>query len=181
MPGIPRALLAQRLGSLQRAGLIERRPNRAGRGFEYHLSPAGLSFRPVVEALGRWGYQWAAEQVRPDNLDAGLLMWFLRRRVRVDRLPAERVTVQFEFRDADKRRFWLVLHRPEVDLCLADPGFDANLCVTSDVRAFTQVYLGHVSIAHALGDGSVTLVGRSDLRRAFGGWIGLSPFANSRA
>jgi hypothetical protein len=27
----------------------------------------------------------------------------------------------------------------------------------------------------------VTLVGRSDLRRAFGGWIGLSPFASSRA
>jgi hypothetical protein len=36
-----------------------------------------------VEALGRWGYQWAAEQLRPDNLDAGLLMWFLRRRVQV--------------------------------------------------------------------------------------------------
>ena len=92
LPGIPRALLTQRLGSLQRAGLVERRPTRAGRGFEYHLSPAGLSFSPVVEALGRWGYQWAAEQLRPDNLDAGLLMWFLRRRVQVDRLPAEQVT-----------------------------------------------------------------------------------------
>jgi hypothetical protein len=43
------------------------------------------------------------------------------------------------------------------------------------------VYLGHLSIAHALGDGSVALAGRSDLRRAFGGWIGLSPFAGSRA
>jgi DNA-binding HxlR family transcriptional regulator len=176
LPGVPRALLTQRLGSLQRAGLIERRPTRTGRGFEYHLSPAGLSFRPVVEALGRWGYEWAAEQLRPDSLDAGLLMWFLRRRVRVDRLPAQRVTVQFEFRDADRRSFWLVLHRPEVDLCLADPGFDTDLNVTTDVATFTQVYLGHVSIARALGDGSVTLVGRSDLRRAFGGWIGLSPF-----
>ena len=181
LPGIPRALLAQRLGSLQRAGLVERRPTRAGRGWEYHLSPAGLSFQPVVEALGRWGYQWAAEQLRPDNLDAGLLMWFLRRRVQVDRLPAERVTVQVEFRDADKRCFWLVLHRPEVDLCLADPGFDPDLYVTTDVRRFTQVYLGHLSIAHAVGDGSVTLVGRSDLRRAFSGWIGLSPFASPRA
>ena len=113
LPGIPRALLTQRLGSLQRAGLVERRPARAGRGFEYHLSPAGLSFSPVVEALGRWGYQWAAEQLRPDNLDAGLLMWFLRRRVQVDRLPAEQVTVQFEFRDADKRCFWLVLPREQ--------------------------------------------------------------------
>jgi DNA-binding HxlR family transcriptional regulator len=50
LPGIPRALLTQRLGSLQRAGLVERRPARAGRGFAYHLSPAGLSFSPVVEA-----------------------------------------------------------------------------------------------------------------------------------
>jgi hypothetical protein len=96
-------------------------------------------------------------------------MWFLRRRVQVDRLPAGRVTVQFEFRDADKRCFWLVLHRPDVDLCLADPGFDTDLCVTTDVRTFTRVYLGHVSIVHALGKGSVTVAGRSDLRRAFGG------------
>jgi DNA-binding HxlR family transcriptional regulator len=181
LPRIPRALLAKRLGSLERAGLIERRPTRAGRGWEYHLSPAGLSFGPVVDALGRWGYQWAAEQLRPDNLDAGLLMWFLRRRVQADRLPAGRVTVQFEFRDADKRCFWLVLHRPEVDLCLADPGFDIDLCVTTDVGTFTRVYLGHVSVANALGEGSVTVVGRSDLRRAFGGWIGLSPFATPRA
>jgi hypothetical protein len=42
-------------------------------------------------------------------------------------------------------------------------------------------YLGHVSVAEALGDGSVALMGRSDLRRAFSGWIGLSPFASSRA
>jgi DNA-binding HxlR family transcriptional regulator len=181
LPGIPRALLTQRLGSLQRAGLIERRPARAGRGFEYHLSPAGSSFRPVVEALGKWGYQWAAEQLRPDNLDAGLLMWFLRRRVPVDRLPAERVTVQFEFRGADKRRFWLVLHRPEADLCLAEPGFDVDLLVTADVQALTRVYLGHVGIAQALGDGSVALAGHSDLRRAFSGWIGLSPFAGTPA
>jgi DNA-binding HxlR family transcriptional regulator len=181
LPRVPRALLAQRLGSLEHAGLIERRPTRTGRGWEYHLSPAGLSFGPVVEALGQWGYQWAAERLRPDNLDAGLLMWFLRRRLQVDRLPAGRVTVQFEFRDADKRCFWLVLHRPDVDLCLADPGFDTDLCVTTDVRTFTRVYLGHVSIAHALGEGSVTVAGRSDLRRAFGGWLGLSPFASPRA
>jgi DNA-binding HxlR family transcriptional regulator len=71
LPGIPRALLAQRLGSLQRAGLIERRPTGNGRGGQYHLSPAGLSFRPVVEALGRWGYQWAAEQLRPTTSTPG--------------------------------------------------------------------------------------------------------------
>jgi DNA-binding HxlR family transcriptional regulator len=181
LPHIPRALLVQRLRSLERAGLVERRPVRSGRGWEYHLSPAGVSFGPVVEALGHWGYQWAAEQLQPDNLDAGLLMWFLRRRVRVERLPDERVTVQFEFPEADKRCFWLVLHRPEVDLCLADPGFGTDLCVTSDVRTFTGVFLGHLSIANAVDDGTVTMVGRGELRRAFSGWIGLSPFARPPA
>jgi hypothetical protein len=99
------------------------------------------------------GLPVAAEQLRPDNLDAGLLMWFLRRRVRVDRLPAERVTVQFEFSDADKRFFWLVLHRPEVDLCLADPGFDTDLCVATDVRAFTRVFLARSASATPSGTG----------------------------
>ena len=181
LPHIPRALLVQRLRSLERAGLVEREPVPAGRGWEYHLSPAGLSFRPVVEALGHWGYQWAAEQLRPDNLDAGLLMWFLRRRVQVDRLPDQRVTVQFDFRDADKRCFWLVLHRPEVDLCLADPGFDTDVSVTTDVQTFTRVYLGQVRIAEAVADGSVTIVGPSALRRGFSGWIGLSPYASPPA
>jgi hypothetical protein len=74
-----------------------------------------------------------------------------------------------------------VLRRPDVDLCLADPGFDTDLYVTTDVRTFTQVFLGQVSIAHAFGDGSVSVAGRSDLRRAFGAWIGLSPFASPRA
>ena len=106
----------------------------------------------MVEALGRWGYQWAAEQLRPDNLDAGLLMWFLRRRVQVDRLPAERVTVQFEFRDAGKHRFWLVLDRPEVDLCLADPGFDTNCASPTCARSPRCTWAMSAS-ERAVGDG----------------------------
>src|ERR687887_1928441 len=98
LPGIPRALLVQRLGSLERAGLVERRPARTGRGWEYHLSVAGEELRPVVESLGRWGWRWAAWELQPDNLDSKLLMWFVRRRIRVDRLPPERVTVRLEFR-----------------------------------------------------------------------------------
>jgi hypothetical protein len=68
-----------------------------------------------------------------------------------------------------------------VDLCLADPGFGTDLCVTSDVRTFTGVFLGHLSIANAVDDGTVTMVGRGELRRAFSGWIGLSPFARPPA
>jgi Sterol carrier protein domain len=70
-----------------------------------------------------------------------------------------------------------VLHRPEVDLCLSDPGFEVDVDVTTDVRAFTRVYLGYIRIADAVREGSVTLAGRSELRRAFGGWIGVTQFA----
>ena len=180
LPRIPRALLVQRLGSLERAGLVERRPTRTGRGSEYHLSVAGEDLRPVVESLGAWGWRWAASELRPDNLDSKLLMWFVRRRIRVDRLPPRRVAVRLEFRGTQgvpTERYWLVLHRPEVDLCLNDPGFEVDLEVTTDVRTFTQVYLGYLRMADAVREGSVTVAGRSELRRAFGGWIGVTQFA----
>ena len=52
LPGIPRALLAQRLGSLQRAGLIERRPSPVGRG------SSTTSARPGCRSV-RWWRPWA--------------------------------------------------------------------------------------------------------------------------
>ena len=70
-----------------------------------------------------------------------------------------------------------MLHRPEVDLCLADPGFEVDLDVTTDVPTFTQVYLGYIRMVDAVREGSVTVAGRSELRRAFGGWIRVSQFA----
>ena len=40
IPGISQSLLAQRLRSLERDGVVERRPA-GGRGREYYLTPAG--------------------------------------------------------------------------------------------------------------------------------------------
>ena len=52
LPRISRNLLTQRLASLTSAGVIERRRVMRGRGFSYHLTPAGEELRPVVDALG---------------------------------------------------------------------------------------------------------------------------------
>jgi len=38
---VSQSLLAQRLRTLEDAGVIERRPNPAGRGWEYHPTQAG--------------------------------------------------------------------------------------------------------------------------------------------
>jgi hypothetical protein len=117
-----------------------------------------------------------SRELTPENLDPGLLMWFLRRRVRVENLPPERVVVRFAFRDS-RRRFWLVLDRPEVDLCYSDPGFGVDLEVNADLEAMTRVYLAHTPLASAMRDGLLQIGGPFRLRRAFPSWIGVTPFA----
>jgi DNA-binding HxlR family transcriptional regulator len=189
LPRISRNLLVQRLESLDRAGLIERRARPNRRGFDYRLTTAGEELRPVVLALGAWGYKWSARELRPENLDAGLLIWFLRRRVKVAHVPAERTVVRFDFRGAgpqaswleERQSFWLVLDRPEVELCLRDPGFEVDLLVRAEVAALTRVYLGRLSLGEALRLGSIELVGPRERCRAFRRWLGISPFAPPRA
>ena len=188
LPRISRNLLTQRLASLERAGLIKRRPRPNGRGFDYTLTQAGEELRPVVTALGTWGYKWVATELRPDNLDAGLLMWFLRRRVRVENLPERQAVIRFDFRADGERSFWLegqqsfwlIVERPTADLCLSDPGFEVDLTVNADVAEFTRVYLGHITLAQAIGQGSVEVVGSRELSSSFRDWVGLSPFAPTK-
>lgn len=176
LPRISRALLTQRLAQLERAGLLERR--RAGGGHQYHLTPAGQALRPVIEALGTWGYTWAATQLREDQLDPGLLMWFLRRRLRTEQLPEQRTVVRFEFHaPGPPRSFWLILQRPKADLCASDPGFDTDLHVSTDVQTMVEVYLGRLPLRAAIREGAVRLHGPAPMRQAFVRWIGLSPVA----
>ena len=138
VPLMSRTLLAQRLGQLEDAGIIRSAARTKGRGREYFLTPAGEELRPVIERLGEWGQRWARSKVSADDLDAGLLMWDIHRRVNTDRLPDRRVVVQFDFRAVPKtvRRpptYWLILERRDVDLCLKDPGFEIDLFVNADL------------------------------------------------
>lgn len=179
-----RTLLAQRLKELEDAGVIERRPSPRGRGWEYHPTPAGEEFRPVIERLGEWGQRWARRQVdRETDLDPGLLMWDIHRRLNDDRLPNERVVVRFDFRGIPQtsrcrqRTWWLVVKQPEVDLCLKDPGFETDLVVEADLSALTKVWVGDIRLAEAVRAGLVTLHGRRGLVAAFPTWLRLSALA----
>jgi DNA-binding HxlR family transcriptional regulator len=186
LPRISRNLLVQRLEALEEAGIVERRRRADGRGHDYYPTPAGEELRPIIQALGAWGYKWSAHELRPENLDAGLLMWFLRRRVHTEHLPDEKVVVRFQFRGVEKRptwldeqqQFWLLLDKPEVEICLTDPGFDIGLTVDADLEAMVRVYLGHLPLGEALRSGSVELAGRRDLRSGFRTWLGISHFAH---
>jgi len=179
MPLISRALLAQRLRHLEDAGVIQSVP--AGRGSEYRLTQAGTEFHTVIEGLGAWGQRWVHGRASAENLDATLLLWNLRRRLAVDRLPERRVVVRFEFRGVPPGRgpstAWLVASRKEVDLCLKDPGFGVDLIVAAELRAFIRVWLGDIAFNQAVRAGQIRVEGSRDLVRVFPGWLLLSHFA----
>lgn len=182
VPLMSRSLLTQRLRQLEDAGIVRSAAKAKGRGREYFLTPAGEELRPLIQGLGEWGQRWARSQVSADDLDPGLLMWDIHRRLNVDRLPSHRVVVLFDFRGVPKawravRSFWLILQRPEVDLCLKDPGFQIDLIVDADLATLTKVWMGDVRLGEAMRSGLVRLEGRTAFVRAFPGWLALSGFA----
>ena len=181
VPLISRALLARRLRELEAAGVIAREALPGARGHRYRLTEAGKEFGPAIEALGNWGQRWTV-RVQRQNLDAGFLMWNVRRRIARERLPERRVLVRFNFSAVPAsyrgaRVFWLILERTQVDVCIDDPGFEVDLYVEADLGAMASVWLGDTSFEDALRSKSIRLIGSRALARAFPSWLMLSHFA----
>jgi DNA-binding HxlR family transcriptional regulator len=181
IPRISRPLLAKRLRDLEKAGVIATQPLPGGRGYRYRLTESGQELRSVVDALGTWGQRWTA-RVRRDTLDPRFLMWNMRRRIAVERLPARRVVVEFLFSAVPEalrahRRFWLVLQPAQVDLCVDDPGYDVDLYVECEIAAMAAVWLGDLALTEAVRARRVRMSGARELVRAFPDWLMLSRFA----
>jgi DNA-binding HxlR family transcriptional regulator len=176
LPGISRSVLTDRMRTLERAEVVERRTGPSGRTLEYRLTPSGRDLQPVVQAIGEWGATWSFTEPRPDELDPSLLIVWMARHVDRERLPPGRTVVQFDFR-APKRRFWMVLEPAEVSVCLQYPGFDVDLAVIVDTATLYRVYLGRAELGGAIRAGRLTLSGPSALQLGFGRWFTWSAFA----
>jgi DNA-binding HxlR family transcriptional regulator len=182
IPLISRALLARRLRDLEAAGVIASTPGGKGRRGQYRLTEAGQEFRAAIDALGTWGQRWTI-RVQPQNLDAGLLMWNVRRRIALDALPERRSVVHFHFSGVPvsyrgPRSFWLVLERSGADLCLADPGFEIDVYVDADLAAMAKVWVGDLPFSEAVRARKIVLSGLPALTRKFPSWLLRSPFAD---
>jgi DNA-binding HxlR family transcriptional regulator len=175
VPKISRALLVKRLRELVAHGIVD-----SGNG-EYRLTEAGQELGEVVVHLGTWGARWTAP-ARRDRLDAKLLTWDMRRRIAVDKLPEKRVVVRLDFRGVPvghkaPKTYWLVLERPEVDLCIIEPGFEVDVFVDADLASLTKVWLGEVPIRQAIREGGIKLTGDRQGVRDFPSWLLLSTLA----
>ncbi|HKT81950.1 MAG TPA: winged helix-turn-helix transcriptional regulator [Vicinamibacterales bacterium] len=177
LPGISRSLLASRLRDLEASGVVERLPRPQSKLAEYHLSEAGRELETIVEALGRWGARWAFDDPRPEELDAGLLVWKVHQRINRDLLPDTRVVVEFDFSGRKGRRVWLLLDRREISVCVTPPGFDADLIVRCDLGLFYRVWFGNTDYAAALKSGALRIDGPAGLARQLPRWLMWSPMA----
>ncbi len=177
LPGISRSLMAQRLRALQRAGLVEKRQQDAVHS-AYYLTQAGQELYTTVMELGRWGHRWANHDIQEEDTDPVMLMWDMRRRIHIDRLPDKRVVAEFDFRGAHRRTIWLVLERPEPSVCLTPPGFDPDLLVTADTLSLHRVWMGRLTFGEALARRLVQVDGPPALVSAFPNWFALNVFAH---
>lgn len=181
--GVPRmstSLLAQRLRHLEDIGVVQR--TAVGKVWEYGLTEAGEQLRPIIMALGHWGARWIGSRLRDDQLDAGLLMWDIRRFARVEQFPPQPVVIQFKFRDArsGEREWWLVVEQQQADLCRDDPGRELTLIVDSTVRALTEVWAGDRTpqeVSHAK---ELRVDGAAQDAQNLWRWLGTSAFAGTR-
>lgn len=167
-PGISRSLLSERLDQLERLRIIERQPNPNGRGWLYALTQAGRDLKPVCEALGAWGSAWV--ELGPQHLDPYASLWAMARGLRSVTLPAHRINCRFEFPSmpSNKRHFWLLVQKPEPEICVKHPGCQEDLVVTADPEWLARWVLGQISLAQGLKAGSVETSGPHRLVRTLG-------------
>lgn len=177
IPRISRTMLAARIRELLDAGVIERAEAADGSP-GYRLTPAGLELAAVVRELGTWGQRWLPRELPPGELDAGLLVWDIHRRVRRDALPDQPLVVRIELTDVrgPAGRHYLLLRRSEVSLCAVNPGFPEELCLRADRRTLTGWWRGDLTLPQARAAGLV-LEGRREWVRAFPGWFERYVFA----
>lgn len=180
--GVPRmspSLLSQRLKELEAAGVVSRSPATDDPAVhEYRLTKAGRDLQSVVEAFGFWGQKWVDTQATLKNLDPSLLMWDMRRNLDPSPLPTRRTVVSFHYPELSeaRRNWWLVVDpTSEVDLCSADPGYEVDLWVTTDLRTMTAIWMGVTRVSDV--QDKIQLDGDPLIARTMQTWLGLSPFA----
>jgi hypothetical protein len=117
------------------------------------------------------------------NLDPQLLMWDMRRNLDLTPMPKRRSTIQFLYPEVPQahRMWWLIVAPGKaVDLCSIDPGYEVDLCVSSDLKSMTAIWMGLDTVRKAVQERRVQLAGDGHLAATIQKWLGLSPFAKER-
>jgi DNA-binding HxlR family transcriptional regulator len=182
VPLMSPTLLSKRLKELENSGVVERVQIAEPAVFDYQLTAAGQDLQSIVMAMGVWGQRWVETQSSLKNLDPSLLMWDMRRNLDPTPIPHKRCVIQFLYPElTGKQRYWLVVDRGAVDLCLIDPGFEVDLYPVADLRAMTAFWMGLTTVCAEAQAARLKLTGDPSLKPSMQPWLGLSPFAKEKS
>ena len=177
-PGIPKALLADRLVTLERQGIIRRLTHPAERGQKWELTPMGRDLKSVCDAMGEWGARWL--EMEPQHLDPAYAVWATCRLVDLDKVPAGGVVVRVEMQAVQTcKPLWMMLVEPRAEVCTTNMGRDEDLVLRTDPATLIDYNLRRITFTQAIRSGRAELIGTARLTRAFPSWIRPSPFAHA--
>jgi DNA-binding HxlR family transcriptional regulator len=175
-PGVPPALLTQRLQLLERHGVLVRTAKQTGRGATYHLTEMGNALGPVCDALGQWGARWL--EIEPRHLNPTYVLWATVRLVDVEALPAGTTTVRVRLSDHPTQDYWMLLRRPLPELCTRSVGLVEDLLCDTDSRTLVDLHERQITYPQAVRAGRLRFTGPPELQRRFTHWFRTSPFAD---
>jgi DNA-binding HxlR family transcriptional regulator len=178
-PGIPKALLAERLATLARTGILERRVDPSARSVTYELTQAGRELKPLCDAMGSWGMRWL--EVEPHHLDPTYVLWATARLVDTDKLPSPQIIVRIDLRNLPGQHYWMLLRRPHAEICTRYPGTPEDLIVHTDAESLARLHLRQHTYADLLRQHRISIDGPPTLARAFPSWLRPSPYAATKS
>ena len=99
----------------------------------------GLALRAVVDAMGQWGAEWL--EIEPRHLDPAYVLWATLKLVDLDRIPAQTTVIRFELRDRPADDYWLILRRPQPELCTHAVGYAEDIVCHTDSATLVDLHL----------------------------------------
>ena len=156
LPGIGTNLLADRLKSLEHAGIVRRTvlPPPAGSAV-YELTELGSRLEPVVFELGRWGAHFLEPRTERDTTDPGWFFVSIRATFRPEAAAGLHETYEFQI---DGKPFHARVDngRARTSQGRAD---DPDLIVATDLNTFIGLLSQQLSPDDALASGRIRFEG----------------------
>ncbi len=146
-------------------------PKAKGPGRQYELTESGRSLWPVIEALSNWGATHL--ELQPEHTDPTFVLWaWVHAHLARDRLPSARTLVEFCFPEQPPvfRRFWILVENGDAHLCDSDPGFEPDVWVEAQSRAFVEWHIGRLRWSRAVAQGQIKVRGSKRIARELPKW-----------
>jgi hypothetical protein len=137
---------------------------------------AELAERERSDAMGQWGACWL--EIEPQHMEPAYVLWATTKLVDVDALPDRPVVVRFEMSDRPAESYWLLLPRPQPELCTKGTGYVEDIVARTDSACLIDIHLKRTTYRQAVRAGRLTLAGLPKLTRDLMTWIRPSPYAD---